>query len=80
MRFQLTTDWPACAHMGGTGTPGGPFKLYPAGTIIERNNDFGAPWPMPVTAAAMDQSSYDELRKLYPRERILIAGEGINRW
>jgi hypothetical protein len=26
MRFQMTVDWPACAHMGGTGTPGGVFQ------------------------------------------------------
>ncbi len=40
----------------------------------------GSPYhmPPPVNAAAMDQEAYDELRKHYPANRILIAGENIN--
>jgi hypothetical protein len=72
MRFQLV----------GCGWSVGAF-LVPQGTILDSTNwtwhGMPLPSPPPVNAAAMDQEAFNELLKHYPANRILIAGENINR-
>ena len=72
MKFQLIGPW--ATNVG----------QVPAGTILDsedwRWHGMPLPLPPPPNAAVMEQEGWDEMRKFYSPQQILIAGENINRW